>query len=193
MAGFPRWRRRTFLVNRRMQFRFIFLLLLQMSIILTALGLLVHSHVARVGEIALDVPMVDAPAHLALENELIDNVHGFYVRSLGLLGATVLLLVLFGLLASHKLAGPVLKLERYLNAVADGDYSQRIAFRRNDHLDELAQSVNRTAASFEDRRDRTRILAQQLALASGELGERGGHGRAVAEMDEILAELRRVV
>ena len=193
MARYPRWRRRTLMVNRRVQLRFISLLLLQMSFILSALGILIHSHVTRTAEIAEAVPFVDTHTRMAIQNELIDNIHGFYVRSLVLIAVTAAVMILFGLLASHKLAGPVVKLQHYLNAVADGDYSQRIAFRHKDHLEPFAESINRTVESIESKRARARELGTQLAARSAELESGPRRLRLIAEMEGMVAELRGAI
>ena len=186
MLSRPRWRRRTFLVNRKLQLRFMALLLLQMGIILGALGVLVRSHLTRAVEIASNLPLAAAGEHYALTQEMTEHIQGFYTRSLVLAGCTITLLLCFGLLASHKLAGPLVKLERYLHAVADGDHTQRIAFRRNDHLDGFAASVNRMTDSLERRSEHARELALELA-------RRAQSGLDESDPRTTLTEMRRLV
>ena len=156
------WRRRHYLVKTRLQVRFITLLLLQMGFILASLALVVNSHMSLNEQIAASVPLVEGRDRLVLQSELGDVQATFYSRSLLMLAGTTVILIGFGLLASHRLAGPIVKLERYINAVADGDLSQRIAFRRTDHLDEFADSLNDAIECLDQRQLRSRELGIEL-------------------------------
>lgn len=193
MTDHPKWRRRNFLVHPKVQVRFIALLLLQMSIILAALGILVNSHVTRVADIALAAPGIDPGAWLRMQGEILDNMHGFYMRSLFLIAATTVLMVAFGVLASHKLAGPVIKLRRFLSTLTEGDFSQRIAFRRKDHLDGFAESLNRMTAAFQARRDRMRTIARDLAGRCERLQDAGDRERLLDEMQHLAGALKEAV
>jgi len=187
------WRRRNYLVRRRFQVRFITLLLLQMSVILASIGLVVFTHSSEVNGIAANIPFAGGVNRTALLAEVVDNAHGFYVRSLVLLGFTTLLMVLFGLLASHRLAGPLFKLERYLNTVADGDYSQKIAFRRQDFLDDFATQINSTMESLEDRRLQARELGIELFRRARKLDGTPDRDHMVAEMEGLVSGLRGAI
>lgn len=188
------WRRRQFLVNRNFQFRYIALLMLQMSAVLASIGLLVYGHVTRTVNVALKMPFVQGVSNAPLVADMADSLHGFYGRSILLLAVTSVILMVFGLLGSHRLAGPMVKLEAHLNRLADGDFSQRITFRRNDFLDEFADGINRTVDSIVERRRRADELRQQIAEKwNPRFAETGDRRQAIAEMQHLLAELRQVV
>jgi len=187
-------RRRKYLVNRQFQYRYMALLMLQMSAILASLGLLVFSHVQRTTEIAMNLPFVEGISNAALLSDLSDNLHGFHLRSLMLLALISVILVVFGLMGSHRLAGPMIKLENFLNLLAAGDFSQRITFRRHDFLDEFADRINQTVESISVRRVRANELRQQIAETwSAGLGDVRERPVAIAEMRRLLGELRQVV
>ena len=58
--------------------------------------------------------------------------------------------VLFwGLLISHRIAGPVYRLEKELDKIAKGDFSLRIKFRRKDELASVAAGINRVLDKIE--------------------------------------------
>ncbi len=61
------------------------------------------------------------------------------------LGIPTLLILLFisAILVSHRLAGPIYRLEKDLDRIAEGDYSVRIHFRKKDKLDPLAEKINK--------------------------------------------------
>ena len=47
------------------------------------------------------------------------------------------------IVASHKIAGPVYRMIRFLDTVTSGDYSQRLRLRKGDELTDLADAINR--------------------------------------------------
>lgn len=51
-------------------------------------------------------------------------------------------LVACSLAFSHRVAGPIYKLERHLRGIAEGDEAVPLKFRKDDYFPELAQSVN---------------------------------------------------
>ena len=55
----------------------------------------------------------------------------------------LILCVTAGLLASHKIAGPLFRIIRFLGTVTKGDYSQRVTLRKGDELQDLADAVNK--------------------------------------------------
>jgi len=62
-----------------------------------------------------------------------------------LVGVPILFLILigWGIMLSHRFAGPVYRLEKELDKIAGGDYSVRIKFRKNDDLKRIADAVNK--------------------------------------------------
>ncbi|MFH0738867.1 MAG: methyl-accepting chemotaxis protein [Candidatus Omnitrophota bacterium] len=62
-----------------------------------------------------------------------------------LLGLPVIsiLLLLWGLVISHRIAGPVYRLEQELDKISKGDFSLRIRFRKKDELASIAQGINK--------------------------------------------------
>lgn len=51
-------------------------------------------------------------------------------------------LFLYGIFYSHRIAGPLFKLKRYLRDRANGEVHRPIAFRKHDYFKELAHAVN---------------------------------------------------
>jgi len=61
--------------------------------------------------------------------------------------------VLFwGLLISHRIAGPVYRLEKELDKIAKGDFSLRIKFRRKDELASVAAGINKVLDKIEGKK-----------------------------------------
>ena len=58
---------------------------------------------------------------------------------------------LLGIRQSHRLIGPVTRLQRTLEALGKGDFSQRITVRPGDTLESLARSINKMAEQLQQR------------------------------------------
>jgi len=61
---------------------------------------------------------------------------------LGLPGIIIALLF-WGLLISHRIAGPVYRLEKELDKISKGNFSLRIKFRKKDELASVAEGINK--------------------------------------------------
>lgn len=53
------------------------------------------------------------------------------------------LILFWGVLISHRIAGPVYRLEKDLERIANGDLSLRIKLRKKDELGSIAAGINR--------------------------------------------------
>lgn len=73
---------------------------------------------------------------------------------LALVGSALFLagVVLVGVLESHRTAGAAYAIRRVLDALREGRRGERVRLRRNDHLKELGDAVNRLAESIDDER-----------------------------------------
>lgn len=96
---------------------------------------------------------------------------------------TGLLVVVIALLASHKIVGPTVRLERLLKGAAAGRLSERARFRWGDQLGRLEDGFNRLLARF----------VRQARAVGGRLEEietlRAGMGPVTDEAHERAANL----
>ena len=54
-----------------------------------------------------------------------------------------------GLIFSHRIAGPIDRMKKFLEAAGKGDYSQRIILRKKDELQDLAEAMNKLVEKLE--------------------------------------------
>jgi methyl-accepting chemotaxis protein len=75
-----------------------------------------------------------------------------------LLGLPVIfiLLLLWGLVISHRIAGPVYRLEQDLDKIARGDFSLRIRLRRKDELTSIVEGINKVLDKIEGKQGRVK-------------------------------------
>ena len=52
---------------------------------------------------------------------------------------------------THKYYGPLVSINRFIEGVAKGDYSQRVVIRKGDELQDLAQNLNKMAENMQKR------------------------------------------
>ncbi len=123
-------RRAIFLVDRELQF----------AVTLHLLG-------ALLGIAALYTLATFVLPYSGLKGQTSEEVWSFLVRNNAIY--LVLALVLLGtvsLLMTHRVAGPVLVIERAIQGMQEGDYERRLTLRKRDYLKGLAASVAQLAA-----------------------------------------------
>ena len=54
-----------------------------------------------------------------------------------------LILIIAGLYISHRVAGPLYRLHKHMNDVADGKTTNEVKFRNKDYFPELAEAYNK--------------------------------------------------
>ncbi|NQU95434.1 MAG: HAMP domain-containing protein [Candidatus Omnitrophica bacterium] len=57
-----------------------------------------------------------------------------------------------GILASHKIAGPVHRMVMFLDSLTAGDYSKRLFLRKKDELKDLAEAINRLTVELDKKK-----------------------------------------
>jgi len=54
-----------------------------------------------------------------------------------------------GIVASHKIAGPIYRMINFVNSVAEGNYKNRLKLRKKDELKDLAEAINKLVDKLE--------------------------------------------
>lgn len=131
-----RERRRRYLVKKGLQFRYLGLILAAVVLpVIFVSGCLYYLIFFLMAE-QLAIPESIAYNLLPVFNK---------INFMLLVGtpALVLLLLCLGLIISHRIAGPIYRLEKDLDEIAKGNFSIRIKMRRNDELISLAEKINK--------------------------------------------------
>jgi CBS-domain-containing membrane protein len=140
--GPPRWRRRRIVIDPPYQIRG-GLLVGAMALVLLALlnaALVTQGRAGQATAAAWTAPAASG--------------EGFPLVVL-LAGSAVFLavVVLVAILESHRTAGAAFAIRRTVEGLRDGRPGERVRLRRNDHLKDLAEAVNRLAESIDDERN----------------------------------------
>lgn len=62
-----------------------------------------------------------------------------------------ILIILLGIFFSHRIAGPIFKIQKYIMEVSNGRYPGLIKLRKDDLLKNFAETVNQMIISLKDR------------------------------------------
>lgn len=71
------------------------------------------------------------------------------------------LIIPFALITSHKIAGPIVALRRYIHALRAGNYSATINLRDGDDLQDLANELKQLCYELRARKDEAASLARK--------------------------------
>ncbi|MBI5623675.1 MAG: methyl-accepting chemotaxis protein [Elusimicrobia bacterium] len=175
-----RFQRRTVLVKRSLQLKYIGMVFLSVLISSLIVGGDIYYSMARV--ILTENPSL-APA-ISQFNVII------LVKLILYLG----LMVLISLYVSHRFAGPIYRFEKSAQAVSGGDLTHRVALRTGDELMELQDEFNAMVASLQSliEKDRalTRRLEERVAAAAKKLPEESSAARE--DLESIRLELEHL-
>ncbi|OGR82576.1 MAG: hypothetical protein A2636_04875 [Elusimicrobia bacterium RIFCSPHIGHO2_01_FULL_64_10] len=108
-----------------------------------------------------------------------------------------LIAAILSVFASHKFAGPIFRVEKVTESVADGDLTVRAVFRKGDDLSETAESVNRMIESLREMLLKDKNLAERVARRIDEVGGKLASGeldpKAASELlGQVLIEVRHI-
>ena len=146
----PKFVRKQYIVSKKFQFRYIGVILALMFATAALCSYVVYYN------------------SLVLLGEKLANVYpqGRLVAILKTVNLRVLVSVILisplvaflGVILSHRIAGPISRMERFLNEVAAGDLSKRLTLRPKDELIPLADGINNVVETIKNNVDMHRSL-----------------------------------
>ncbi len=96
------------------------------------------------------IPLVEKLSDVYPQKMLVPILKAVNIKLIINLLLLVPIVILFAVYLSHKIAGPLVRIERDIKAVAKGDLKMRLSLRRKDELKSLAQSINEMTESIEE-------------------------------------------
>jgi hypothetical protein len=145
----PTWRRRTYLIDREFQLKYIFMLA---TIGAGSLGLF--------GALAWWAHTAALESGSAAEG--VAGITILWLTGLGVVG-TAVALGLFGLVFTHRVAGPVHVMNLYIEALAAGHYPKLRPLRRYDELKKFFDRFSNAVQRIRTREaDEAQLLGQAL-------------------------------
>lgn len=121
---------------------------LQLKLVSAFLAMAVVAALFQV--VLLDVSLLNLTEDLGVQTqEVMARFSALITRNL-LVTLCVLIpfMLVFGVLVTHRIAGPVYKFERYLESVARGEDAGECRIREGDELQELCEQINRAVKAL---------------------------------------------
>ena len=184
-AARPQYKRRIIVIKRALQMKFVMLVFLAVLFTVAVVSVDVYFVVGKMlvkefGDANL-LPIVKGASKLLL-------LH-FTFYSL-----TVVIVSVF---VSHKLAGPIFRLEQTAESIAGGDLRVKIYLRQGDELFETAEYINRMIESLREKVLRDKNLSARISGKLEGLTDNLKNGKitnqaASAQLNDILIEVRHI-
>ncbi|MDP2929463.1 MAG: methyl-accepting chemotaxis protein [Candidatus Omnitrophota bacterium] len=187
------YRRKQYFVAKKFQLKYVGVILL--LVFLTAI---MCSYVIYY---TMMLTMGDKLANVYPQGRLIAIVNMVNFRILFVMLLLAPIIVITGIYASHKIAGPLYRIERFFESVAGGDFSMPIILRKNDELKSLTDGINKVVESVKttlskEKSDLDRVSASLKNLRSiCEIKpiDNAALDKALKELGEEVSVLQREV
>jgi methyl-accepting chemotaxis protein len=138
-------KRKNYFVKKEFQVRFIlkFCILLFLGVVLSTGLLFLFSQDSLTSSFQ--------QSRLVIKNTGIAILPSVVYTNLITLGLITLAAILVTLFVSHKIAGPLFRFEKELDAISKGDLTKTVILREKDQGKDMAQSLNMMTANFRNK------------------------------------------
>jgi len=173
-------KRRIYLVKKDFQLKFIlkFCLILLAGVIVST-GLLFFLSQDTLTSSFQDSRLQIKSTGLAILPAVIDT-------NLFTLGLVILAAIIVILFITHKIAGPLFRLEKELTRIGNGDLTGRITLREKDQITEIADSINKVA-------DQLHQKVQEIQADVDDAVSSAAHLNAPASLIDELTRLQQKI
>lgn len=156
------YKRRIYIINRKFQFRYLFIILAVMIIAIGAVSFTTFYIIwDRVINEFFFVP--DAAQKLS----------GIFIKtSQALIVPVIVLMLIFsliGVLFSHRIAGPLYRVEKVAEELGKGNLDLKVKFRKNDEFHNLADALNKMIGGIKGMVIEDKEIAGDLSRITGKL------------------------
>lgn len=171
------FKRRTILIKKNLQYRYMALILASVLIGFLIVGLEISWTLSR---ILAEHPMLQP---------LLDYVTGMLPLFLMKTGIYLGIVLIVSGVISHRMAGPVYKFEKSAKAIASGDLTHRVFLRKGDQLTELQDEFNNMIAEIQSRVKNDRDTARAAASRVEKIAEKSPDGEIKKELLELKEKI----
>ena len=147
----PKFKRTKYWVSGKFQGKFVGIILL-----LTFLTAALCSYVVYYTSM---ISFGEKLASIYPQGRLVSAVNIINIRIMISILLITPLIALIGIYLSHKIAGPILRMERFMDDMASGNLSGKLVLRKGDELLMLADGINRLTESM-----KTTMINQKTGL-----------------------------
>lgn len=182
----PKFKRKQYIVSTRFQMRYVGQILL--LVFLTAV---LCSYVVYYTSM---ISLGEKLSNVYPQGRLVSIVKAVNFRILLSIIFVSPLVALIGIFLSHKIAGPIYRMERFVETMRAGDLTGKLALRQGDELIALANGID---ALNEQLRAKTTERKQQLEAIAMELSHlksgRHSHQESTDAINTLEGQVRRML
>ncbi|HBE88063.1 MAG TPA: hypothetical protein DDW67_02860 [Elusimicrobia bacterium] len=136
-AGKPAFQRKTILIKKGLQYRYMALITMSVLVAFLIVGLdLIWTISKMVNERPMMQPMLEEMASMGPL---------FLIKMV----MYMIIVLIMSAVVSHRMAGPIFKFEKSCATLAEGDLTYRVWLRKGDHLEDLQEQFNNMAAALQ--------------------------------------------
>jgi methyl-accepting chemotaxis protein len=144
----PKFQRRTILVKRSLQLRYMALVLVTALVAAVIAGSGIYYAFAK--QLLIDQPLLGAEMTRVHQQIAVQVV------------VFLAIITILAALISHRIAGPLFRFEQSARLLGEGDLTHRVALRSGDELTEMQRAFNEMAAQLQTKVQKDRHLARRI-------------------------------
>lgn len=171
------FQRRTILIKKGLQYRYMALILISVLIGFLIVGLEVSWTLSK---ILAEYPMMQPS---------LDHMAGMVPLFLLKLGIYMGIVLIVSGIVSHRMAGPIYKFEKSAQIIASGDLTHRVFLRKGDQLTDLQDELNKMLASMQSRIKEDRNRISQVASRIDEIASKSSDSNLHTELLKLKDQL----
>jgi len=197
--------RKTYIVDKRFQLKYTLIIALGAAVISIGFGTAVYyktteaTHVASTAMLRWSEPDLRGAPGLDMDAEAIETIKGamdeqdrnVLLAIVLFIAALVVVLTLWGILITHRIAGPLFAISRYLGQIRAGKLANVRPLRKKDELKEFFFVFNEMVTELRSRTEAEITTLEGIALRLNDLKSEGAEVEALQAQINGMLESKR--
>lgn len=180
--GKPEFRRKTYIVDPRFQWKYTTIIVLLGAGVAALMGAFLYRAYAE------NTRILDIDPRYAAEMGRADQIFLLYLIALVVVMAVAL--GFWGIIVTHRISGPLYILSRYLGVLADGKFPDLRPLRRKDELHDFFNAFADAIAALKAR-EKSELREIVLALETIDKGLAGSPDERSAALEQVKGRLEK--
>lgn len=181
-----RRRRTQYLVAKSFQIRFSLLLTVVGLFITAVVGFILYGVLAETQSLFIGTGIATSPQVI----DYLSQQRSMYLYSLlGIFVCVTLVLMIFGIFVSHRLAGPIFAISRKMNELCHGDFNATLELRSADEFQELKEVYNTLVRALQNQ-VKSELIKVQSVIEN--LNTMAGQSSSETVQRDLRATLREM-
>lgn len=177
----PAFQRKTILIKKGLQYRYMALITMSVFVAFLIVGLdLIWTLSKFVNDRPMMQPMLEEMASMGPL---------FLIKML----MYMVIVLIMSAVVSHRMAGPIFKFEKSCATLAEGDLTYRVWLRKGDHLEDLQEQFNNMAGSLQHSVKESKEAVASVRSRLEAAAAKPEAGPLKAELEAAAAELGGVL